>query len=158
MVAYHAGLFNIGGEGRPPWAVLGSRWCFCRLPLAALGAGAAGRRWSGRGLSVRLGRGPGLACRRGAAAISSSPPSCSNFIAAALLNYLLVNVLRPPGSMDPPRQFSAATACPNFHDMALALISSSNGVKNTPANITPVHRAAGLRAGLAADLAHAAGL
>ncbi len=69
--------------------------------LAALDAGAA-RRDAGRGAVRRgLGGDPGLPAGASAAAISSSPRSCSTTSPSALLIYLLVNVLRPPGQMDP---------------------------------------------------------
>jgi simple sugar transport system permease protein len=41
-----------------------------------------------------------------------------NFIAAALLNYLLVNVMRPKGSMDPATaKFPETTHLPTLHDI-----------------------------------------
>jgi simple sugar transport system permease protein len=41
-----------------------------------------------------------------------------NFIAAALLNYMLVNVMRPPGMMDPATaSFAETTHLPTLHEM-----------------------------------------
>ena len=44
--------------------------------------------------------------------------SMFNFIAGGLLNYLLVNHMRPPGSMDPSTaRFPEATHLPTLHDV-----------------------------------------
>jgi len=58
-----------------------------------------------------------------------------NFIAAALLNYLLVNQLKPVGSMEPATgRFPEAVHLPTFHDMlGLIGIEFSRGA---PANIS----------------------
>ena len=71
-----------------------------------------------------------------------------NFIAAAALNYILVSLLRPTGSMDPASaRFPAETnICP-----ALSEILASVGIlwgRNTPANVTFLVARCGLRAGL----------
>jgi len=58
-----------------------------------------------------------------------------NFIAAALLNYVLVNLLRPVGSMDPASaRFANPTHLPKLTDMARAL--GFEWGKNTPANVS----------------------
>ena len=58
-----------------------------------------------------------------------------NFIAAAALNYILVNLLRPVGSMDPASaRFPEATHLPKLSDMALAF--GIEWGKNTPVNIS----------------------
>ena len=58
-----------------------------------------------------------------------------NFIAAALLNYVLVNLLRPVGSMDPASaRFPEGTHLPALTDMAAAL--GMEWGRNTPVNIT----------------------
>jgi hypothetical protein len=91
-----AGLFNIGGEGQAYIGGHGLRRSPClaldryaalvcsMIPLAILGARRLLRRGSGRCHS-RLG------CRPGAAATSSSPPSCSTSWPPALMVYLMVN-------------------------------------------------------------------
>jgi len=58
-----------------------------------------------------------------------------NFIAAALLNYLLVNLMRPVGAMDPATpKFPAATHLPTLHDLLAPLgIAFSKGA---PANVS----------------------
>jgi len=58
-----------------------------------------------------------------------------NFIAAALLNYVLVNLLRPVGSMDPASaSFPASTHLPKLSEMALGF--GIEWGRNTPANVT----------------------
>ncbi len=58
-----------------------------------------------------------------------------NFIAAAVLNYMLVNVLRPVGSMDPATaSFPAGAHLPKLSEMAAGM-----GIvwgKDTPVNVT----------------------
>ena len=58
-----------------------------------------------------------------------------NFIAAAVLNYVLVNVLRPTGAMEPATAgFPAATHLPTFHDM---FGSAENALfRAAPANVS----------------------
>ncbi len=134
MVAYHAGQFNIGGEGQAAMGGLGvtlvllslpwPHWALA-LPAAMIGAAAFGALWA---LIPAW-----LQARRGSHIVITT--IMFNFIAAALLNYLLVNVLRPQGSMDPASaSFPPGTNLPKLSDMALAL--GFEWGKNTPANIT----------------------
>ncbi len=58
-----------------------------------------------------------------------------NFIAAALLNYLLVNLLRPVGAMDPATaKFPEPTHLPTFRDM----FSTADTIlfRGSPANVS----------------------
>ena len=99
-VAYHAGLFNIGGEGQAAMGGLGvtlvvltlpwPHWALA-LPAAMVGAAGFGALWA---LIPAW-----LQARRGSHVVITT--IMFNFIAAAVLNYVLVNVLRPVGSMDP---------------------------------------------------------
>ena len=58
-----------------------------------------------------------------------------NFIAAAFLNYLLVSVLRPQGSMDPATaRFPEAAQLPTLHDVLAPFGISFS--KAAPANIS----------------------
>ena len=134
MVAYHAGLFNIGGEGQAAIGGLGvtlvllylpwPHWALA-LPAAMVGAALFGALWA---LIPAW-----LQARRGSHIVITT--IMFNFIAAALLNYLLVNVLRPQGSMDPASaSFPAATHLPKLSDLALGL--GFEWGKNTPVNIT----------------------
>lgn len=134
MVAYHAGLFNIGGEGQAAMGGLGvalvllsvpwPHWALA-LPAAMIGAALFGALWA---LIPAW-----LQARRGSHVVITT--IMFNFIAAAVLNYMLVNVLRPVGSMDPASaSFAAPTHLPKLSDMAAAL-----GLvwgENTPANVT----------------------
>ncbi|WP_449044613.1 ABC transporter permease [Paracoccus versutus] len=134
MVAYHAGLFNIGGEGQAAMGGLGvalvvlalpwPHWALA-LPAAAMGAALFGALWA---LVPAW-----LQARRGSHIVITT--IMFNFIAAAALNYMLVNVLRPVGSMDPASaRFPEAAHLPKLSEMALGL-----GVewgRNTPANVT----------------------
>ena len=95
-VAFHARLFNIGGEGQAMLGGLGVAlvalyipWPHWSIALLACSFGAAlfGAVW---GLI------PGyLQASRGSHIVITT--IMFNFIGAALLNYLLVNVLRPSG-------------------------------------------------------------
>jgi len=134
MVAYHAGLFNIGGEGQAALGGLGvalvvlalpwPHWALA-LPAAAVGAALSGALWA---LIPAW-----LQARRGSHIVITT--IMFNFIAAALLNYVLVNLLRPVGSMDPASaRFPAAAHLPKLSEMALGL--GFEWGRNTPANVT----------------------
>ncbi|MTH76508.1 ABC transporter permease [Paracoccus aestuariivivens] len=133
-VAYHAGLFNIGGEGQAAMGGLGvalvllavpwPHWALA-LPAAMVGAAVFGALWA---LIPAW-----LQAKRGSHIVITT--IMFNFIAAALLNYMLVNVLRPVGSMDPASaSFAASTHLPKISDMALAF--GITWGKNTPANVS----------------------
>jgi simple sugar transport system permease protein len=134
-IAYHAGLFNIGGEGQ---AILGGigvtlvclavdwpHWALA-LPVAILGAGLAGAAWAFI---------PGyLQAKRGSHIVITT--IMFNFIAAALSVYLLVNVIKEPGQMAPEtRSFPEGTFLPFMHEMLGAI-----GIKmsRTPMNLTAI--------------------
>ena len=98
-VAFHAGLFNIGGEGQAYVAGLGvilvALWLgtflpwYLVLPIAILAAAFFGGFWAFV---------PGyLQATRGSHVVITT--IMFNFIAASLMTYMLVNVLRPQGSM-----------------------------------------------------------
>ncbi len=133
-VAFHARLFNIGGEGQAMLGGLGVAlvclmipWPHWSLALAAamLGAAAFGALWA----AVPA----WLQAKRGSHIVITT--IMFNFIAAALLNYLLVNVLRPAGSMDPASaRFPEAVKLPTLHEM-LAPIGIEFS-RAAPANIT----------------------
>ncbi|WP_323033848.1 ABC transporter permease [Paracoccus sp. (in: a-proteobacteria)] len=134
MVAYHAGLFNIGGEGQAAIGGLGvalvllalpwPHWALA-LPAAAVGAALFGALWA---LIPAW-----LQARRGSHIVITT--IMFNFIAAALLNYVLVNLLRPVGSMDPASaSFPASTHLPKLSEMALGF--GIEWGRNTPANVT----------------------
>ena len=134
MVAYHASLFNIGGEGQAAMGGLGAALVLLSLPLphwalalpaAMVGAALFGAAWA---LIPAW-----LQAKRGSHIVITT--IMFNFIAAAALNYVLVNLLRPVGSMDPASaRFPEATHLPKLSDMALSL--GMEWGKNTPVNIS----------------------
>ena len=134
MVAYHAALFNIGGEGQAAMGGLGvalvllylplPHWLIA-LPVAMLGAAAFGAAWAFIPAWLQAKRGSHIVITT----------IMFNFIAAALLNYVLVNLLRPVGSMDPASaRFPESTHLPKLADMAAAI--GIEWGKNTPVNVT----------------------
>jgi simple sugar transport system permease protein len=132
-VAYHAGLFNIGAEGQAYIGGLGAGlvclaaggWpAWVVIPAAVVGAAAFGAAWAFL---------PGwLQARRGSHIVITT--IMFNFLAAALMTYLLVNVLIKPGQQAPEtREFGANAVLPAAHDLLAGL-----GVGTTP---TPLNLA-----------------
>ncbi|WP_442772102.1 ABC transporter permease [Paenirhodobacter enshiensis] len=132
-VAYHAGQFNIGGEGQAQLGGLGVALVCLALPwphwtvaLAAASVGAAlfGAAWAAIPAW--------LAAKRGSHVVITT--IMFNYIAAALIVWLLVEVLRPTGQMDPATaRFAAATKLPTFQTIpGLDLIFT----RKVPANVT----------------------
>lgn len=120
-VAFHAGLFNIGGEGQAMLGGIGAAIAalalgtlpgIVALPLAVLAAALFGAAWAAV---------PGwLQARRGSHVVITT--IMFNFIASALLVYLLVDVFRPPGMMEPSsRVFEAGAKLPFLHEIAASL-------------------------------------
>jgi ABC-type uncharacterized transport system permease subunit len=115
-VAFHAGLFNIGAEGQAYIAGLG-------VALLCLGAGG----WPTvlvipAGIAVAAVSGAAwafvpawLQARRGSHVVITT--IMFNFIAAALMTHLLVNVLIKPGQQSPEtREFDPKTWLPQLHE------------------------------------------
>ncbi|MDX6750892.1 ABC transporter permease [Geminicoccaceae bacterium 1502E] len=99
-LAFHAGLFNIGGEGQAYLGGLGAGlvaiWLghlhpLLTVPMAVLGAALLGGLW---------GWIPGwLQARRGSHVVITT--IMLNFVAAAVMTYMLVNILIRPGQSAP---------------------------------------------------------
>ncbi|MDB0052627.1 ABC transporter permease [Ascidiaceihabitans sp.] len=133
-VAFHARLFNIGGEGQAMLGGLGVALACLFIPwphwsLGLLGAivlaGAFGAIWAAVPAYLQAKRGSHIVITT----------IMFNFIAAAVLNYMLVNVLRPKGAMDPATaRFPEAVHLPSLHDI-LAPIGISFS-KAAPANVS----------------------
>ncbi len=116
-IAFHARLFNIGGEGQATLGGLGvalvclslpwPHWTLA-LPFALLGGALFGALWA---LIPAW-----LQAKRGSHIVITT--IMFNFIASALMVYLLVEVLKPAGSMDPasPR-FPPGTNLPLMSDI-----------------------------------------
>ena len=116
-VAYHAGLFNIGAEGQAYLGGLGVAIAclyldFLPLPLLIPLAIAASALFGAAWAFV-----PGwLQAYRGSHIVITT--IMFNFIAASVMVYLLVNVMAPPGSMQPESPTFAETArMPFIHEM-----------------------------------------
>ena len=133
-IAFQASLFNIGGEGQATLGGLGVALVCLFIPwphwslalMAAVVASAAfGAAWAALPAWLQAKRGSHIVITT----------IMFNFIAAALLNYLLVNVLRPEGKMDPASaRFPEATNLPGLGEILNAVgIPFST---STPANIT----------------------
>ncbi|MBC6437156.1 MAG: ABC transporter permease [Rhodobacteraceae bacterium] len=117
-VAFHARLFNIGGEGQAALGGLGVAmvllnigWPHWSVALVAAMCGAAlfGAAWAAVPAYLQA--------RRGSHVVITT--IMFNYIAAALLVYLLVNVFRVEGSMVPETaRFSQTMHLPNAADFA----------------------------------------
>ena len=132
-VAFHAGLFNIGGEGQANVAGIGvaivalglgeTHWAVVFV-LATLMGGLFGAVWAAI---------PGyLQAKRGSHVVITT--IMFNFIASSLSVYLLVHVMKVPGSMVPESQtFHASGHLPFLSD-----VFASFGVKvsKTPLNVS----------------------
>lgn len=121
-VAYHGGLFNIGGEGQAMLGGLGTTLAalalgpylpaWLMLPLVVFAAAAFGALWALVPAALQA--------YRGSHVIITT--IMFNFIASALLAYLLVNVLKAPGSMTVESSpFPVSAHMPGVHE-ALAAI------------------------------------
>lgn len=132
-IAFHAGLFNIGGEGQATIGGLGAAlvclhldflpWYFI-LPLAISGTMITGALWAFI---------PGyLQVKRGSHMVITT--IMFNFLAATLVVYLLVNVIGKTGSMSPEtRVFSDAAHLPYLHE-ALAYFGIK--IPKSPLNLS----------------------
>ncbi|MDO9417842.1 ABC transporter permease [Pararhizobium sp.] len=133
-VAFHAGLFNIGGEGQAYiggigvaltclWLDKSMPW-FVVFPLAVLGSAAFGALWAFL---------PGwLQAKRGSHIVITT--IMFNFIASSLMVYLLTKVLKPLGQMAPQtRTFDGGGQLPRL-DWLLAAVGLDIGT--APFNIS----------------------
>ncbi len=133
-IAFHAGLFNIGGEGQALLGGLGVALAALFIPwphwtLALLGAAAMGAMFGAAWAAIPA----YLQAKRGSHIVITT--IMFNLIGASLLNYMLVNVLRPTGQMDPASaNFPPATHLPTLNEFfsffGLTLF------RGAPANVT----------------------
>jgi simple sugar transport system permease protein len=121
-VAFHGGLFNIGGEGQ---ALLGGLGCALvalwvgphlgaglTLPLMVLAAMVFGAAWAAVPAALQAWRGSHVVITT----------IMFNFIASALLAWLLVNLLKDPGSMSvETAPFPASAHLPGVHQLLAAI-------------------------------------
>ncbi len=135
-IAFHAGLFNIGGEGQAYIGGLGVGLAmlafdsylpfFLLLPLGILAGAAFGAAWAAI---------PGwLQAYRGSHIVITT--IMFNFIAYSVMVYLMVNVLIKPGQMSPEsREFTDAGQLPFIHEV---LAGIGIAVTPTPLNLSIV--------------------
>ena len=120
-VAFHAGLFNIGGEGQATVAGIAMAIAcfalptlpgFLAAPFAILGAAAGGAFWAFI---------PGwLQAKRGSHVVITT--IMLNFVAATLIVYLLREVIGKPGSMQPETpDFPASAILTPMHQLLAPL-------------------------------------
>jgi general nucleoside transport system permease protein len=133
-VAFHGGLFNIGGEGQALMGGLGTglvalalgphlpAWAL--LPLMVGAAMLLGTAWAAVPAALQAWRGSHIVITT----------IMFNFIAAALMGYLLVGALKEPGNMAPESAaFADSAHMPGMHEL-LALV----GIEwpRTPLNLS----------------------
>lgn len=117
-VAFHAGLFNIGGEGQAYIGGLGAglvclflaKWLpgLLVIPLAILGAALFGAAWAYIPAYLQAYRGSHIVITT----------IMFNFLAASLMVYLMVNVLNEPGQMSPESEtFPSSVWLPHMHEV-----------------------------------------
>ncbi len=117
-VAFHAGLFNIGGEGQAYLGGLGAglvclllaEWLpgLLVIPIAILGAALFGAAWAYIPAYLQAYRGSHIVITT----------IMFNFLAASLMVYLMVNVLNDPSKMSPESvTFPDSVWLPQMHEL-----------------------------------------
>ncbi|KKJ77618.1 sugar ABC transporter permease [Kiloniella litopenaei] len=133
-VAFHASLFNIGGEGQAYIGGLGvGLLCLALdqyfpfwiiLPLAIAASGLFGAAWAYIPAYLQAYRGSHIVITT----------IMFNFIAFSLMNYLLVNILIEPGQMSPEsRDFAEVAHIPTMQQAAAWF---GIEMSNTPLNMS----------------------
>ena len=133
-VAFHARLFNIGGEGQAYIGGLGVGLAFLLLddylpailliPIGIAAAALFGALWAFIPAWLQAYRGSHIVITT----------IMFNFIASSLMVYLLVNILIKPGSMSPEtREFDTSAWLPFMHEL-LAVFGIE--VTRTPLNLS----------------------
>lgn len=121
-VAFHGGLFNIGGEGQAIMGGVGTALAalafadhlsaYLMLPLMVLAALGMGLLWAAVPAALQAWRGSHVVITT----------IMFNFIASVVLVYLLVDVLKEPGNMSPEsRVFAPSAHLPAAHEVLRAL-------------------------------------
>ena len=133
-VAFHSRLFNIGGEGQAMIGGLGVALACLYIDwpnwyIALIGATAAAAIFGALWALIPA----YLQAKRGSHIVITT--IMFNFIASAVLNYILVNLLRPQGAMDPATaKFPEPTNLPTFQDMFSTAETAM--FRGAPANVT----------------------
>ena len=133
-VAFHARMFNIGGEGQAVLGGLGVALVCLYIPWphwsialvgASLGAALFGAAWAAIPAFLQAKRGSHIVITT----------IMFNFIAAALLNYLLIGALKVKGSMEPATaKFAESAHLPSFQDMFS--FGETTLFRGAPANVS----------------------
>jgi len=121
-VAFHGGLFNIGGEGQAMLGGIGTAlvalwladsWpAWIVLPLMVFAAAAFGMAWAAVPAALQAWRGSHVVITT----------IMFNFIASALLSWLLLNVLKEPGNMTvESKSFGPGAHVPAVHEVFAAI-------------------------------------
>lgn len=121
-VAFHGGLFNIGGEGQAMLGGIGTalvalaladRWpAWAVLPLMTIAAALFGMAWAAIPAALQAWRGSHVVITT----------IMFNFVASALLSWLLIDVLKEPGNMTvESRSFGPGAHVPGVHELLAAL-------------------------------------
>lgn len=133
-IAFQASLFNIGGEGQATLGGLGVALSCLFIPWPHWSLALAGSMVAAMAFGAAWAFLPAwLQAKRGSHIVITT--MMFNFIAYALMNYLLVNVLRPVGKMDPASaRFDEVTNLPQLGEI-LALVGIPFSTRN-PANIS----------------------
>lgn len=131
-IAFHCGLFNIGGEGQAMLGGLGvavvalalGGWPWPVVAVAcAIGAALFGAAWAFVPAVLQAKRGSHIVITT----------IMFNFIAASLMTWLLVDVMRPPGQQSPEsRPFEEGTWLPT---MQQALGAIGIEIPTSPLNV-----------------------
>lgn len=131
-VAFHAKLFNIGGEGQAQLGSLGvalvclalpwPHWALA-LPVAVAGGALFGAAWAAIPAYLQAKRGSHIVITT----------IMFNFIASALLVYLLVDTLKAPGMAPETARFPEGARLPTARDL-LALVGVP--FSRTPLNVS----------------------
>ena len=135
-MAFHAGLFNIGGEGQAyvgglgiglvALAVGGFLPGVLVVPLAILGGAAFGAAWAFVPAYLQAYRGSHIVITT----------IMFNFIAAALMVYLLAGIMREQGNMSPETtEFASSAFLPFAHEIFAAVGIT---ITRTPLNLSLV--------------------
>ncbi len=133
-IAFHAAMFNIGGEGQAMVGGLGVAIACLFIPwphwtLALIGAMIMGGLFGAVWAAIPA----WLQAKRGSHIVITT--IMFNFIAAGLLNYMLVDVLKPVGAMEPATaKFPEATHLPSLNDVFL--IFGLDLFKRSPVNVS----------------------
>lgn len=133
-IAFKASMFNIGGEGQAMLGGLGVALVCLYIPFphwtvsilfAMLGGAIFGAAWAAIPAYLQA--------KRGSHVVITT--IMFNFIAASVLNYMLVNVLRPQGEMNPQTaSFPEAAHLPTLHDVLAPI--GINFSKSAPVNVS----------------------